>query len=344
MISVIVPVYNVAAYLPRCLKSLEKQTEQDIEFIIVNDGSTDGSDKICREFIRGKDKFRYFCKENGGLMSAWMEGVKHVRGDYVGFVDSDDYVDETMFSVLYERAKAHNNIDIVMCKFLYEHIENGNIISQFLQNNSIEEGYYSCESFKSIKKKILPRFATNYISPSRCNKIIKTELLKRNMKYCDLFISSGEDVNIIVPCFWAAESFCYIDKAMYHYIKNTNSISHNYKETLQEQYIRLLSRLKTATVEYEIAVNNEEWARVINFYGMMLLRMILNSSLSRKEKKEKIQKLCRDSMFIEGASNVQTAACNKWERAYIYSLKKENANSFSWLLFLSKLKNKLKGN
>lgn len=340
MISIIVPVYNVAAYLPKCLQSLAQQTEKDIEIIIVNDGSTDGSDKICQEFIAGKEKFRYFSKENGGLMSAWMEGVKHVKGDYIGFVDSDDYVEETMFEKLYTKAK-ETGAEIVMCKCFYEQIANGRIVNQTIQNNEISEGLYVGAALEEIRTKMFPLPAESYISPSRCSKLIKKDILVQNLQYCDPFIASGEDVNIILPCFFACKSFYYLDDAKYHYIKNVQSISHSYKPTLQEQYIRLLNKIATAIKDYSIDVPAELWDKVVNSYGMMLLRMILQARLKKNKKKQAVQDLFQETMFLQSANNRDTSLCEKWERAYISSMNKQATRPFQRLLLLSKIKKQL---
>lgn len=101
MISVVVPVYNTKEYLERCINSLLKQTYSDMEIILVDDGSTDGSGEVCDRFAAGDGRVRVFHKENGGSSSARNLGIENARGDYIGFVDSDDYVDADMYERLY---------------------------------------------------------------------------------------------------------------------------------------------------------------------------------------------------------------------------------------------------
>ena len=107
-ISVIVPIYNVQKYLRKCLNSLVKQTFKDIEIIAVNDGSTDDSEEILKEYVEKFDNFFYYNKENGGLSDARNFGLKHANGRYVAFVDSDDYVDRTMYEKMYNKALENN--------------------------------------------------------------------------------------------------------------------------------------------------------------------------------------------------------------------------------------------
>ena len=109
-ISVIVPVYNVQKYIDNCLKSLVTQTIKDIEIIIVNDGSKDNSEKIIEKYVE---------KENGGLSSARNYGLEYATGEYIAFLDSDDYVDCKMYEEMYNLAKKEN-ADMVECDFIWE--------------------------------------------------------------------------------------------------------------------------------------------------------------------------------------------------------------------------------
>lgn len=116
-VSIIVPVYNVEQYLPKCLDSLVCQTLQEIEILVVNDGSPDNSQQIIDDYAkRYPDKIRSFVKENGGLSDARNYAVEKARGEYIGFVDSDDYVREDMFELLYKKAKEEES-DVVTCNF-----------------------------------------------------------------------------------------------------------------------------------------------------------------------------------------------------------------------------------
>ncbi|MBO5850767.1 MAG: glycosyltransferase family 2 protein [Clostridia bacterium] len=338
MVSVIVPVYNVLKYLERCLTSLDNQTEKDIEIIVVNDGSTDGSDKYVQDFIKGKNKFKYVSKENGGLMSAWMEGVKHVSGDYIGFIDSDDYAELDMFEKLYSKAKQYN-ADIVMSKSVYDDVKDGKIISKQEQNNGILEGFYEGENLEKIRLNMLPKSGSNYISPSRCNKIIKKEVLLQNLKYCDTFVANIEDVNSMVPCFFSAKSFYYLNEGKYHYVKNVTSLSYTYKATLKEQCVRLINKLTLAKNDYNVVVTGDRWEQMINSYGVLVMRMILKSNLKTKEKNKALNELFNEQLFLNAVKNTIVSNANKWEKAYIKSMLNKNVLPFKTLLFLLKIKN-----
>ena len=112
MISIIIPVYNSDKYLKRCINSILKQTFIDLEIILVDDGSTDNSLKICEAYQKQDDRIRVIHKENGGSTSARKAGVQIARGEYIAFVDSDDWIEEIFFERLYDEAKIHKT-DIV---------------------------------------------------------------------------------------------------------------------------------------------------------------------------------------------------------------------------------------
>ena len=125
-ISVIVPVYNVEKYLEKCIDSILSQTFKNFEIILVDDGSTDSCGIICDEYERLDNRVKVIHKINGGLSSARNSGLEIASGEYVAFVDSDDWIDKNMYQELYNEAKK-NNADIVQCKFIKAKDENVSI-------------------------------------------------------------------------------------------------------------------------------------------------------------------------------------------------------------------------
>ena len=115
-VSVIVPVYNVEKYLKQCLDSIVDQTLEDLEIVLVDDGSVDSSGTICDEYAKEHSNIRVIHKLNGGLGSARNEGMRKARGKYIGFVDSDDYVSEKMYETLWNLAET-NEADCAYCEF-----------------------------------------------------------------------------------------------------------------------------------------------------------------------------------------------------------------------------------
>ena len=118
LISVIIPVYKVERYLPRCIDSILSQTYKNIELLLIDDGSPDSSGDICDEYAEKDPRVRMFHKENGGVSSARNLGLDEAKGDYIGFVDSDDYIAPGMYEKLVELIE-DNNADIAVCRSSY---------------------------------------------------------------------------------------------------------------------------------------------------------------------------------------------------------------------------------
>ena len=137
-VSVIVPVYNVEDYIEKCLNSLVNQTLEDIEIIIVNDGSKDNSENIIKSFLsRYPQKIKYLKKENGGLSDARNYGIPYATGEYIAFLDSDDYVELDTYENMYNLAKKENS-DMVECNFIWEYPNKARIDIGTTYNNKHE--------------------------------------------------------------------------------------------------------------------------------------------------------------------------------------------------------------
>ena len=150
MISVIVPVYNVEEYLEECLENIQNQTYTDIEVILVNDGSTDGSKEICERFCLQDSRFKLINQENQGQSVARNRGFKESRGQYIMFVDSDDVVKEDLVEVLFSYMKA--DVDIVECKLTQniEELKKNKPIRVIFEGNSTE-AIIKCIAIKEVK-------------------------------------------------------------------------------------------------------------------------------------------------------------------------------------------------
>lgn len=221
MISVIVPIYQIEEYLPRCIETIRNQTYRDLEIILVDDGSTDKSGKICDEFAEHDKRIKVIHKENGGLVSARIAGIKAASGSYVTYVDGDDWIDENYYERLVEKAKQYR-ADIVMSGFTK------NIGDIELPNqNEIPIGYYSRPD---IEKSIFPLMFYDAdagipgIFTYVWNKLFRRELLYPNQIAVEKSISIGEDAACVYPTILDANSI-YIDRNEgYHYRQRTGSM------------------------------------------------------------------------------------------------------------------------
>lgn len=233
MVSVIVPVYNVRLYIQRCLESLVNQTLKDIEIIIVDDGSTDGSGEFVDAYASGyPDKIRVIHKKNGGLMSAWTLGVRESKGEYIGFVDSDDAVDRLMYEKLLS-VSVNYDADIVWC----DSISTDNVLST---SDSFKEGLYKNEALNRIKSCIFPTPGNPIVSNARWNKLYKRHLIIDNLRYTECLSRTFEDRYIVPASVMSAKSLYYLKEPLYIYTQNRIGCnSQKYNVNLWDEVLRM---------------------------------------------------------------------------------------------------------
>ena len=168
-LSVIVPVYNTEKYLRQCVDSILGQTLSELEIILVNDGSKDNSGVICDEYAAKYDQVTVIHKENGGVSSARRAGVAAAKGEYVAFVDSDDWIDPDMYAQMLASAREHD-ADAVLCDILFE-LDKGIIVRE----NDAPAGVYCGSDLEKIYETMLFRYEQERPGtlPSLCSKIFR---------------------------------------------------------------------------------------------------------------------------------------------------------------------------
>lgn len=203
-VSIIVPIYNTSKYLNGCIKSLLHQTLEDIEIILINDGSTDESESIIKKY---KDKrIKYISKKNEGIGKTRNLGIDTATGEYLSFIDSDDYIEPNFCEVMYEKA-IKDKCDIVICDYYEDH------------NYGLKEIRFP--TFKDASLKENPDIL-NIVNLGPCNKIYKKSLFKNkenrfveNLKY--------EDAPLVVKLLLNAKKIGKIDDCLAHYVIHENS-------------------------------------------------------------------------------------------------------------------------
>ena len=264
-VSIIVPFYNVENYIEKCLKSLVNQTLEDIEILLVNDGSQDGTKEIAKQFVeKYPNKIIYLEKENGGLSDARNYAIPHAKGEYIAFLDSDDYVETNMYEEMYNKAKKED-LDYVECDFLWEY-PNKTLESKGKQYNNKKEMF------------IYTRVVT-------WNKLIKREIVQDN----HLEFPKGyryEDVEFFYKLLPLIHHYGIVQKPFVHYVQRENSIS-NVQNTRTKEIIDVLGHVIDYYKRNQLFDEYKEeieytYTRYILCSSMLRMVMIEN----RKERKE----------------------------------------------------------
>ena len=221
--SVIIPVYNSEQYLVRCLDSILKQTFTDLEIILVDDGSTDSSPEICEKYHKKNDRIHVIHKENGGSTSARKAGVRTANGEYIAFIDSDDWIDEIFCERLYHKANTHQaDIAVSGC------VKEGNCQRQELVNN-FPEGYYSKQDLKKyVYPKMLYYEDMNFFSfgirQYLWGKLFRRSVIEQCIYSLDERLYDGEDVACVYDACLRASSIVIDNHTYYHYNIHEGSV------------------------------------------------------------------------------------------------------------------------
>ena len=201
-ISIIVPVYNVAEYLSKCLDSLVNQTFKSIEIIVVNDGSTDNSEEIVKEYQKKYTFIKYYSKENGGLSSARNYGIQYAKGEYIAFVDSDDFIALNMMEKMYNEITV-TKTDICVCEFNYVY------------------GDKVVRSYSNLNYTDIPDKKYLITPPMACTRLYKKELFN-NIKFKEGIFY--EDLELNPKLVKYTKKISFVNDGLYFYVVRSGSI------------------------------------------------------------------------------------------------------------------------
>lgn len=213
LVSVIVPVYNVENYISKCIQSIINQSYKNLEIILIDDGSTDNSNLICRNFSKKDKRVKIFCTNNYGLSHARNFGIAHSHGDYIIFIDSDDYINKDMINTLMNKS---DNADLVICN--YQRISNTKEVVQSKKNKKNE-----IWNFKQFWYEYYYGGLSEFCGVA-WNKLYKKKLFE-NIRYP--FGKIHEDEYVICPITSYCNEIKVINDSLYYYVQRTNSIVDN---------------------------------------------------------------------------------------------------------------------
>lgn len=238
LVSIIIPIYNVEKYLEKCIKSMINQTYRNLEIILINDGSTDESAKICEKYKEQDSRIVFINKKNGGAASAKNEGLKIAKGDYITFIDSDDFIEPDMIEYMVNTIKKYNS-DIIQCSFtnLYKNTE------KFKQDKIIEQKIGSKDFFKL--------FLIKWDSSLFWNKLFKREVIE------NIFFKEGrciDDEFFTYKCVINSKSIVTSNKIVYNYRMRKSGVmksESSQKQILKDRIDYLYERYELVRKKYK---------------------------------------------------------------------------------------------
>lgn len=307
-ISIIIPVYNVSAYLRQCLESVINQTYPHLEIIVVNDGSTDDSFLICKEYELQDSRIKLINQQNKGLSGARNTGIDAATGDYILFIDSDDWIGLDTCQLLIDNLE-ETNADVVLFSYVKE-------FSNQSEEKFILDGdliFYEEESQK-IHRRIIGLYEEELVHPENADtmvtawgKLYKTEIIKNNKIYfTDCKLIGTEDMLFNTYCFKYVQSISNLHRCLYHYRKNNqSSLTSVYKPNLFHQWHTLYAMIgaflekEQLEFQFQRALKNRISLGII---GLGLNELYANASLYTKY--VRLKRILTDKRYTEAVKEL----------------------------------------
>lgn len=343
-VSVIVPVYNVEKYLARCVESIQAQTEKDIQIILVNDGSTDNSLEICKKYQAVDGRIEVIDKPNEGVSSARNKGIEIARGEYIGFIDPDDWIEKDMYENMYNAAKSCN-ADVCMCDYVLEvnsevtpvklatndRLLNRDQILNFLIPNMI------------ASKDLNSKGHEETIMGSVCRLLIKKEIIDRYNLRFELGVPLAEDLIFCIELLINCDLVCYEENAYYHYILKSNTAVTSYRKDMYKLQERVQLKLEEILREAKLYEYYKQRLDV-RYINYVVFNGISNETRpeNKKDFREKIQfvkNICKNSKLKSILKEVDTEGYTLRKKIVLSSLKYERALFlYMYYMLLNKIK------
>ncbi len=281
LISVIVPAYNIEEHIGRCLESICRQTYKILEIIVINDGSTDATGAVIEKYANLDSRIVHICKENGGVTSARLEGIKRANGEFIGFVDGDDEIEANMYERLFYNARKYN-AHISHCGYQM-HFADGRV--HYFHNT----GLLAKQDKTTALRELL---SGSMIEPGLCNKLFHKNLLYSLLHdtVVDTSIKINEDLLMNFYLFSVAETSVFEDWCPYHYIVRDGSASRS-KLNLNKIYDPIKVKSIIVSVAEEAIQEDAKRAYIntcINTY-----HTLLSATVEYRKDAQKIRKLLK---------------------------------------------------
>ncbi len=307
LVSIIVPIYNVEPYLPKCLDSLICQTYKNIEIICVNDGSPDNSLVILDAYAKKDERIRIISQENKGASEARNNALNNANGEYIMFVDGDDWIDTDTIEIAFNTLKEHN-ADVVMWDYVRE-FENASLPKNIYKENKI----FKDGDIRLLHRKFAGPVGSELKVPENADALVtiwgklykKSFILDNSIKFTDLKeIGTCEDGLFNFEVFYHIKKAVYINKHFNHYRKdNEGSITSVYKENLVAQHENLHAHFKDIIDKYDL---DDGFKKALsNRIALELVGYGLNILHQKKDRIKKIKSIIKNPYYKDAYNQLE---------------------------------------
>lgn len=248
LFSVIIPVYNTEKYIKQCIDSVLKQTYANFELILINDGSRDGSSEICEEYAQMDSRVIVIHQENAGVSVARNRGIQEAKGEYLVFIDSDDYVDNQMLEVFNNRFRLSNS-GMIICGMKFVYYSSGSISTcneEVFPYDGDFNNFSLCKNFQEM-------FNSNAFSSS-CNKAFRTKIIKENSILFHEKLDLYEDLEFVLRYLKYIERINFVNAALYNY---RNDLDHSHSKHRTADNFHRIDLIATTLIELNTQKQNK---------------------------------------------------------------------------------------
>ena len=281
-VSIVVPIYNSEKYLKKCIDSIINQTYANIEIILINDGSTDNSAYICEYYSKKDSRVQVIHTNNMEVSNARNTGIKHANGQFIQFVDSDDYIDANMTETLLKKMNSQD-VDITICG-LKRRYKNKLLLLKFHKSGSFTTEQFVIENLAVI---------SDLIIGSPCNKLYKTNIIKKNNIIFDTSIDYAEDLIFNYRYLKKTFKVAVLPDCLYNYNTNSESLATRFREDCFDNFNYVCRQTRKFLEEYSISKENTNIInnKFANIYIALINHLYRSdSTLSKIETRKIIEK------------------------------------------------------
>lgn len=338
LISVIIPVYNAEDRLKDSIESVLNQDYKQIELILIDDGSSDNSLNMCKEYAALDSRIKVFHQKNAGVSSARNHGIVVSTGEYITFVDADDTIKKHTYSLAISNI-IHMDLDMVMYGMSFDYYQH----NEFIENKNMELDSLIIRSLSKLRDIFFVLYENNYLS-SVWNKVIKASIIKDNRLYFETDMFVLEDFKFVLELLEYTERLGIMKDVLYHYYNDIGESSLTKRTNIDyiNNFKKLEFQLRKTSKNIGLTTSEDKgriYSMIFRFY-IIGIEKAFSSDASYKEKYDILTKYMKNNEFKKAINNAQCSG-NRLKIVQLF-MKKNKVKELWFMFFLNNLSKKIK--